>query len=466
MMVLVSDLHLTDERTAQNVNPEAFKLFAGEVAATARKRGAKETVLVLLGDTMDLVRSDFWLRQLIPPDERPWGGDLDPRTGMNANSPAIERQFLTVLTEILASPTARQLQATLAELERTCPAFSVRYVIGNHDRVLWNFPALQTAIRQAIPQISGFSSSVESEEYGIIARHGHEWDLNCHGWEFRNKVLLPQENVPRFAPESYQVMAIGEAVTAELMGGLIYHAAQLGTPPGIVEQLKDVNNLRPMLHVFEWLDWIGARESREEQKRLYEALRRALDGLLACSLARRWERMRTDLLVSADLIDRLQQARVLVLGPDFGSFRGRLGGLKRLERLFPLLFKEEDILREGARSEDVFRTPRAGSAIQRVIYGHTHRARHDYFHGNQDGTVQMYINTGTYLPLITEAEDGESFASSIQMVYVYLYRVDEDLDTKDPGTTSMDVWTGIRRKVYSQPVRFQRGSSFQRERSV
>jgi hypothetical protein len=82
------------------------------------------------------------------------------------------------------------------------------------------------------------------------------------------------------------------------------------------------------------------------------------------------------------------------------------------------------------------------------VYGHTHRARHDYFHGNQDGTVQMYVNAGTYLPLITETEDGQSFASSIQMAYVYIYRVDEDLDTKEPGTTSMDVWTGIRRKVY------------------
>jgi hypothetical protein len=60
----------------------------------------------------------------------------------------------------------------------------------------------------------------------------------------------------------------------------------------------------------------------------------------------------------------------------------------------------------------------------------------------------MYINTGTYLPLITEAADGQSFASSIQMVFVYLYRADEDLDTKQPGTTSMDMWTGIRRKVY------------------
>jgi hypothetical protein len=49
MLVLVSDLHLTDESTARNVNLEAFKLFGSEVAATARKRGAKETQVVLLG---------------------------------------------------------------------------------------------------------------------------------------------------------------------------------------------------------------------------------------------------------------------------------------------------------------------------------------------------------------------------------------------------------------------------------
>jgi UDP-2,3-diacylglucosamine pyrophosphatase LpxH len=449
MLVLVSDLHLTDERTARNVNPEAFKLFASEVAATARKRGAKETQLVLLGDTIDFVRTDYWLRQRLAPEERPWGGKLDPKTGMNPDSRAIERQFLAILQDVLRSPTAQQFMATLAELEQNCPEFSVRYVVGNHDRVLWNFPALQRAIQQAIPQIKDFASGLELEEYGVVARHGHEWDLNCHGWEFRNRVLVPRENVGRFSEEAYRVMAIGEAVTAELMGGLIYHATQLGAAPAIVEQVKDVNNLRPMLHVFEWLDWIGAPASRQEQKRLYQAMRLALDGLLGCSLAKEWDRMRTDLLISADLIDRLQQARRLILGPEFGSFRGRVGALQRLERTFPFLFKEEDVLREGARSEEVFRKPRPGSAIQRVAYGHTHRARHDYFHGDQDGTVQMYINCGTYLPLITEADDGESFASSIQMVYVYLYRVDEDLDTKRPGTSSMDMWTGIRRKVYA-----------------
>jgi UDP-2,3-diacylglucosamine pyrophosphatase LpxH len=449
MLVLISDLHLTDERVARNVNPEAFQLFEGEVAATARKRGAKETQLVLLGDIIDFGRTDYWLREGVPPEDRPWGGDLDPQTGMNSNGEAIERQFVAILKDILRSPTAQQLITTLAALERETPSFSARYVVGNHDRVLWNFPRLQDEIKRAIPQIASFSTGLESEEYGVIARHGHEWDLNTHGWEFRNKVLLPRENVDRFSPEAYRVQAIGEAVTAELLGGLIYHAARLGTPPPVVELLKDVNNLRPMLHVFEWLDWIGAQETMEEQERLYEALRLALDGLLGSSLARAWDRMRRDIIISADLIDRLQQARRLILGPDFGSFRGRVEGLKRLERTFPFLFREEDTLREGARSEQVFRNPKPGSRIQRVIYGHTHRARHDYFHGNQDGSVQMYVNTGTYLPLITEADDGESFASSIQMVYVYLYRADEDLETKQPGTTSMDIWTGIRRKIYS-----------------
>jgi UDP-2,3-diacylglucosamine pyrophosphatase LpxH len=448
MLVLISDLHLTDEHAARNVNPEAFQLFGAEVAATTRKRGAKETQVVLLGDTFDLVRSDYWLREHIDPDERPWGGKLNPGTGMNTNTGAIERQFLAILHDILRTPTARQLIATFAELERQTPDFTVRCVVGNHDRVLWNFPSLQAEIQRTIPQITSFSAGIESEEYGVVARHGHEWDLNTHGWEFRNKVLMPRENVGRFSAEAYRVMAIGEAVTAELMGGLIYQAARLGTPQPIVEQLKDVNNLRPMLHVFEWLEWLGAHETREDQERLYQALILALDSLLDCSLAKEWDRMRSDILVSADLIDRLQQARRLIMGPNFGTFRGRVEGLKRLERTFPFLFKEEDTLREGARSEEVFRHDRPGNPIQRVIYGHTHRARHDYFHGNQDGTVQMYVNTGTYLPLITEAEDGESFASSIQMVYVYLYRADEDLETKRPGTTSMDIWTGIRRKVY------------------
>jgi hypothetical protein len=146
------------------------------------------------------VRSDYWLRERIDAAKRPWGGDLD-HNGVNTRTGAIERQFQAVMRDILSSPAARTLATTLAELERSTPALSVTCVIGNHDRVPWNFPSLQHQIRRAIPQISSFSAKVESAEYGVLARHGHEWDANTHGWEFRNRVLVPGENIGRFSDE-------------------------------------------------------------------------------------------------------------------------------------------------------------------------------------------------------------------------------------------------------------------------
>jgi hypothetical protein len=83
----------------------------------------------------------------------------------------------------------------------------------------------------------------------------------------------------------------------------------------------------------------------------------------------------------------------------------------------------------------------------RMIYGHTHRARHDYFHGNQDGTVQMYVNAALISHSSPKPTTGSpSPAPSRWSTYTSI--ADEDLDTKQPGTTSMDIWTGIRRKVY------------------
>ena len=39
MLVLVSDLHITDETTANNVNPEAFLLLGDEIVDAASRRG-------------------------------------------------------------------------------------------------------------------------------------------------------------------------------------------------------------------------------------------------------------------------------------------------------------------------------------------------------------------------------------------------------------------------------------------
>ncbi len=449
MLVLVSDLHLTDGSTAKNVNPEAFSLMASLIRDTALRRGAREIHLVLLGDIFDLVRTDYWLRTGIPPDRRPWGGEPDPRTALNADTAEIERQFAAVLDGILATESAVELGRAIASLAAEGRPLRVSYVLGNHDRVFCNLPGLRARLTAAFPAITTFVRALESSEYGVVARHGHEWDEPNHGWHFRNKVLLPSEAVGRFDPKAYEVMAIGEVITAELMGGLVHHVRRGGAAPGLVDQVMEVNNLRPILDVFSWLEWMGEGRSDAHQRVLLEALRKAIDGVVESRLAKQWDRLQPDLLVSADLVDRLQQARSILLSSNFKTFKGRVEAVRNLQGVFTRIFGEgDDRLLEGAASEQAFKAGQESRGIQRVIYGHTHRPTHQYFAGFPDGRVQMYVNTGTYLPLIARTADRRGFASSIQMSLVYVYRADEDTGGKQPGSTSMDIWNGVRRKLY------------------
>jgi UDP-2,3-diacylglucosamine pyrophosphatase LpxH len=459
MLVLISDLHITDETSAHNVNPEAFRLLGDEILDAAARRGAREIRLVLLGDILDLVRSDYWHRHDLPMAERPWGGRLDAETGMNASA-GVEGQFHAVLAGAIATPAGLALRDLLVRLAGATVPVAVTYVIGNHERVMWNFPSLQEAARRALPQIGTFAAAVDRPEYGVLARHGHEWDPATHGWRLRRNVLVPGQPVDRFAPEAYRTMAIGEVVTAELLAGLVFHARDLGAPGELVDQLKDVNHLRPLLDVFGWLEWIGGSRGWRHREILHRALRLALDGLLESSVARAWDRLEPDTLVSGDLVDRLEQARALLLGPDFESFRGRVEALQRLRRLVPALLPGDDGLLAGARSEAALRDgPREGG-VEYVLYGHTQRARHDYLAAAPAGPVQLYINTGTLLPLISRTLDGHSFASEQRLTMVFAYRADEDSEGKAAGTTSLDIWNGARRKCYRSAPSELGGGSF------
>ena len=69
-----------------------------------------------------------------------------------------------------------------------------------------------------------FDKILFAPEYGVLARHGHEWDEDCQGWEFANKVLNKDQSLHRFDEKSYKVQAIGEVITAELMSGLVFVA--------------------------------------------------------------------------------------------------------------------------------------------------------------------------------------------------------------------------------------------------
>jgi hypothetical protein len=113
-----------------------------------------------------------------------------------------------------------------------------------------------------------------------------------------------------------------------------------------------------------------------------------------------------------------------------------------------VLGEKDDRYLEGAM-RDMHAEP--DPAIQFIFYGHTHVGKHEYLSGAPDGSGRIYVNTGTWLPLICPAQDGVTFASAKQMTMVFAYAADEDTDGK-AGGPSLDVWQGIRRKLHGTKV--------------
>lgn len=452
MLVTVSDLHLTDESTSTNVREKALsKVLLREIVQNAREN-AKEIHFVLLGDIFDLVRTDYWVKE-VPANEKPWNGELSPKTGMNIHR-NVEMHYQRVLERILATRSSRALFKTINSLKERSGKVNRRrfhtkitFVAGNHDRALRAFPSLQRTIEQQIKNVDEveFRTEVVAPEYGVLERHGHEWDEHCHGYEFYTKVLKKGARVNRFDEACYKVLTIGEVVTAELMSGLICRVnGEIGrSHPEFARQLLEINNVRPQVDAFWWLEWFGRTYLDSDTKAmLLQALKESINAVLKTDFARRWDDLINEVSIfRGDLTDRLDQLLSYIGEKSFDELKRDL----ELFQFFKGIFgSSKDEFVEGAKHEWELGLP---DEIQYVVYGHTHEARSDFFSGLPDNRVRMYINTGTYLPLIQRAADN-GFAVANQMTMSFFYRGDEDTEGKNGKLPSMELWNGIKRKVY------------------
>src|SRR5688572_5225200 len=97
MLVIISDLHLTDGTSGSTISPGAFALLNERITdlalgASQRRDGSYRPIdrvdLVLLGDVLDVVRSSRWLHGRA----RPWD---------DAASPALFERVSTITADIL-----------------------------------------------------------------------------------------------------------------------------------------------------------------------------------------------------------------------------------------------------------------------------------------------------------------------------------------------------------------------------
>jgi hypothetical protein len=95
-------------------------------------------------------------------------------------------------------------------------------------------------------------------------------------------------------------------------------------------------------------------------------------------------------------------------------------------------------------------TWRRDKRIRFVLYGHTHDPACHVLDG-AGGREVFYLNTGTWRNRIQRTvglDRGPDFAELKQMTYSVFYAADEDTGSKEAGTVSFDMWTGMKKKQY------------------
>ena len=290
MLVIIGDLHLSDGTAGRhNVPATAFAGWYNEVLSLALQYGAKEICLLYLGDIVDLLRSERWFDRpgeasdAFCVEHRPWG---DP--DINDHPDRLQPECLARAREILDAVEVEcndQLALLGGELDRLGEAFqsehAVRldrireklsrlnipihrlYLPGNHDRLY----RLDEEIRRRIDSRLGvqpdrpvrlglFANVYQNPRYGVIARHGQEWDR----WNFED--FQPDREADRIPDEAFLKTPIGDPITTELAVRLPLELKRRLEEDGafsdlevgqIYQRMQSLDNVRPLAATIPWI---------------------------------------------------------------------------------------------------------------------------------------------------------------------------------------------------------------------
>jgi len=440
MLVIVSDLHLTDGSSGGTIPPGAFSLFAGRlrdlaVAASWRADGGYRPIdridLVLLGDVLDVIHSARWVSR---PNVRPWGNPhtpefLDQVARITADILAHNEESLAVLRGLAAEggvtvPPALRSARPATDGEGQPVPVRIHYIVGNRDW-FYHLPGPNyDALRQTVVQQMGLANRhdrplahdiTESEDlleamrrHKVTARHGDLYD-------------------PVNFEEDRDASSIGDAIAIELAGRFAAEVASgLGAelPASTVLGLREIENIRPLLLIPVWIDGLLERTCTVPavRKRIKTVWDRLADEFLSIDFVRQRDRVQGLGAGGWGLgVDGL--ARVL-------KFSKRLSigwGSSIVEWLQRLRGAKGDSYSHHALTEQDFRNRRA----RHIVYGHTHLAETVPLDASYaEGYVldQVYFNSGTWRRVHRQtrlAPAGHEFIASDAMTYLAFFASDQ-----------------------------------------
>jgi len=457
MLVIISDIHLTDNAANKTIPAQAFRVFRERLRdmaydaswrADGTYRPIEQLDLVLLGDILDVIRSERWpnLEERDPACVRPWSdpesslfrSKLDEiiRAILDANEPALEVLRSLRSPEVMTLPPATD-RGGVARVSREPDSpqrvpvrVRIHYVAGNHDWFLGLPGPAFDQIRQQIIERMGLDQPAGQpfpyqpedspvlarlcEEHRVYLRHGDYFDvLNFHGDRRKS--------------------SIGDAIVIDLLNRFCTIVArQLGPelPEECLAGFEQIDHVRPLLLAPMWVDSLLRRTCVDPE--LSEKVKKIWDQVADRFLQMRFVRD-CALYLPPLTLDKLAIALKFSKGLS----------LHVLAQLFSWFSENmpcanERPTAEDALSERAFKNRRAHA----IIYGHTHQQELVPLNTYPTPTgyvQQIYANTGTWRVLnrrVLLQRDPPDFISHWVMTYVGVYRGDER------GGRPFETWSG------------------------
>ncbi|MEM7354395.1 MAG: hypothetical protein AAF657_26550 [Acidobacteriota bacterium] len=439
MLVIISDIHLTDGLSGETIQKDAFLTLRQRIKnlayeASWRSGGTwtyepiEEMHILMLGDILDIIRSPSWLAAGAEP--RPWSDPKSPEfiakvKEINDGILKENAASLKILKEFQGEkPLTVSKRGRHKEEDPQPIKVHIHYMIGNHDW-FYHLPGPEyDEIRKSVVDAIGLDNDPSEpfphdpynettrsaqairkvlEDHGVCARHGDIYDpFNYEAEHGRN------------------ASSLGDAIVVELLGRFpdeVNKALGDELPKETRDAFLELDNVKPYAVIPGWINGLLARtvsqkSLQDEVKRIWD---RVADDFLQVDFVRAHDKP-----WRFDIVDGLQAGLKLA-----GGF-----SLEKIGNLALKYYKKagntEESYYKSALEEEHFRN----GAAQFVVYGHTHdyevvplvREHDSHFHHN------LYINSGTWRRVHKIARndpDSLQFYGYDVMTYLAFFRGDE-----------------------------------------
>lgn len=261
MIVIVSDIHMTDRHEGSAVKDHELTMLMDEVEHIRLQLQDECLEIVLLGDIIDFIRSPEWHSS----GTRPWR-KLNGQFEAFANSEQ-ERTALEIANSVYKRYS--QFSIRLKTLKDS-PNVHVHYVVGNHDYIL----NLSQKLRASIIDFMSidwdptkiFPSEYTNRELGLVALHGNQCDeMNIH-------------------KKHEGVWAIGDAIVIDLInefGRRSCEVLKLSPKDELYNAVHEVDNVVPIHYVPYYVHWLAtSRLFSRNARQLKEVWKAVVDDFI------------------------------------------------------------------------------------------------------------------------------------------------------------------------------------------